>query len=1212
SELTLVKTGGNPFFMEEFLKSLYSEKLIDFNIREQKWEWDCVRIESVGFTDNVVELMAGKIQNLDNSVQSVLKLSSCIGNKFDLKTLSIINEISQKQAARFLASAVNEGFILSDRDIHKIIQHDSFENESIEFRFAHDRIQQAAYSLIPEPDREKTHYKTGRLILNSLSEPEKEKRIFDIVSQLNAGMALINDEERTYTARLNYKAGKKARASAAFEQAFDYFAKGSGLLNEKNLETDYDLMFSLGLGAAETSYLTGEFLRTEQLIKKMLRYARSLTDKSKVFEIRIMSYIAQNRLQEAVMSGLEILEQLGVKFPKKPGNLSVIFELVKTKLALRGKDNNDLINLPLMSNQNMIAAMRILMVISSPAYISTDIYSLIALKLVSLTLKYGNTPESFFAYSAYSIILCGATDDFDTAYRFGRLGIELTDKFNALNTKTKVIMIFNIFIRHWKEHMKEALPSYMEAYKTGLEYGDLEYGCYCLYMQGAQSFLTGDELSGLRQAMEQSAGQLVQLRQKPSFYMLQFWNQAVNNLIEKTDNPCFLSGSVCNEDELISELVETDHRLGLFTIYFLKSVLNYMFQNYLQAVKNANLAEKYLKSASATPFIMILPFYDTLAYLAVYNQASENEKKKILKKVAANVKKLKKYAATSPMNCLNKLYLAQAEQARVLNQYPGKLYEKSIMLAKENGFVHEEAIANELAAKYYMSEEMTTVAKAYLQNAHAAYRRWGAKTKVLQMEKNFGLFMQETPYHSPGSQKNTETAGKSFESDILDLKTVMKAANAISGEIILEKLLQRMMGIIIESAAAERGELILEREGQWFIEAQARTEAEKSADETKISVLQSEPLEKNENISHSIIRYVERTKEHVVLKDAVNEGQFKDDPYIVKNRPKSVMCAPVIHHGKLIGMIYLENNLSFGAFTPDRLQILNLLTSQAAISLENAKIYNEIENQVMERTSQLNDSLKKITQSIEYARKIQTSMMPKADEVKEYLPNSFIIWMPRDIVGGDIYHMDLFEDGSILAAVVDCTGHGVPGAFVSMIASSFLRKIAKSDHFNEPSYILKQLNVIVKTSLQQEKKETASDDGMDAAICIISPDKRRLTFSGAKLHLVYVINGNAVILKGDRHSIGYKRSDPNFDFMDHTVEIENGMSFYMYSDGFKDQFGGNKGSSFGTRRLKNLLAEISALPFKEQKMKLSEAFDAYKGDNERQDDVTIIGFGFSF
>ncbi|MCP4113051.1 MAG: AAA family ATPase, partial [Desulfobacteraceae bacterium] len=793
SELTLVKTGGNPFFMEEFLKSLYSEKLIDFNIREQKWEWDCVRIESGGFTDNVVELMAGKIQNLDNSVQHVLRLASCIGNKFDLNTLSIISESLQKQVAESLAPAVNEGFILSDRDIHKIIQHDSFENESIEFWFAHDRIQQAAYSLIPEPDREKTHYKTGRLILNSLSEPEKEKRIFEIVNHLNAGMAFTDDEEKIYLARLNCRAGEKAKSSAAFKLAFGYFSKGAGLLNEKNLQTDYDLMFSLGLGTAETSYLTGEFSRAEQLMEEMLQYAKSLTDKSKVYKIRIMSYVAQNRLQEAVVSGLEILEQFGVKFPEKPGKLSFIYELVKTKLALRGKDNNDLINLPSMNDRKMIAAMRILMAISSPAYMSgTAIYPLIVLKLVSLTLKYGNALESVVAYSGYSTILCGVLDDFDTGYRFGMLSMELMEKFNALNTKTKVIMLFNTFIRHWKEHMKEVLPSYKKGYKTGLEYGDLEYGCYCLYLHGVQSFFTGADLSDIRQTIEQSAGQFVQLRQKPSFYMLLPWNQAVNNLIEKTDNPCVLSGSIYNEDELISGFVETDNKFGLLNIYFSKFILNFIFQDYPEAVKNIQSAEKYLKSALATGLAMAFPFYDTLAHLAVYDQSSENEKKKILKKVASNLKKLKKYAASAPMNCLNKLYLAQAEQARVLNREAGKLYEKSVMLAKENGFVHEEAIANELAARYYMSEEMITVANAYLQNAHAAYRRWGAKAKVLQMEENYADFLKTV------NEKHTATKTlrpSSDTADQLDLTSIIKASQALSGEIELNRLIRSMMRI---------------------------------------------------------------------------------------------------------------------------------------------------------------------------------------------------------------------------------------------------------------------------------------------------------------------------------------------------------------------------------------------------------------------------------
>ncbi|MCP4347713.1 MAG: serine/threonine-protein kinase PknK, partial [Desulfobacterales bacterium] len=886
SELVFAKTGGNPFFLEEFLKSLYSEKLIDFNIKEQKWEWDCVQIEYRGFTDNVVELMTGKIQNLDNHVQSVLKLASCIGNKFDLKTLSVISRISQKQAAQSLAIAVNEGLILCEKDIYKIIQHDFFENRIIKFRFAHDRIQQAAYSLIPEHDREKTHYKTGRLILNSISESEKEKRIFEIVNHLNAGVILADDEERIYIARLNCKAGEKAKSSAAFKLAFGYFSKGIGLLNEKNLQTDYDLMFSLGLGAAETSYLTGEFSRAEQLMEEMLQYAKSLTDKSKVYKIRIMSYIAQNRLQEAVVSGLEILEQLGVKFPEKPGKLSVLFELVKTKLALRGKDTNDLLNMNMMSNQNMIAAMQILSAISGPAYISgTAIYPLIVLKRLYLTVKYGNTPESVIAYTGYAVILCGQLNDFDAGYRFGRLGMNLIEKFNALHTEARAIMLFNLFIQHRKEHLKDALPSYKKGYRTGLEYGDLEYACYCLYMHDMLSFFAGSELSGLKETMDQSSRQIFQLKQKPSFYMLKPWHHAVINLIEKTDNPCVLSGTVCNEEELLSELVETENKSGLFFAYFSKAILNYLFYDYPKASENLQKSEKYLKSVTGAAYNIIFPFYDTLVHLALYNQAPENDKKRILKKAGANLKKLKKYAASAPMNCLNKLYLAQAEQARILNQDPGELYEKSIMQAKENGFVCEEAIANELAAQHYISKKMTTVAKAYLQNAHAVYRRWGAKAKVLRLEENYADFLKTA------DEKHTATKTLRHSSDTadqLDLTSIIKASQALSGEIELSRLIRSMMRIILENAGAERGFFIAKENRELVIMAEGRKDTDEIQADTPVPLSEADSEESPYSLSVPVVRYAERTGQTVVLNNAFEQGQFVNTPYVKKYKPKSV------------------------------------------------------------------------------------------------------------------------------------------------------------------------------------------------------------------------------------------------------------------------------------------------------------------------------------
>ncbi|MCP4344419.1 MAG: GAF domain-containing protein, partial [Desulfobacterales bacterium] len=632
----------------------------------------------------------------------------------------------------------------------------------------------------------------------------------------------------------------------------------------------------------------------------------------------------------------------------------------------------------------MIAAMRILMAISSPAYMSgTDIYPLIVLKLVSLTLKYGNALESVVAYSGYSTILCGALDDFDTGYRFGMLSMELMEKFNALNTKTKVIMLFNTFIRHWKEHMKEVLPSYKKGYETGLEYGDLEYGCYCLYMHGVQSFFTGADLSDIRQTIEQSAGQFVQLRQKPSFYMLLPWNQAVNNLIEKTDNPCVLSGSIYNEDELISGFVETDNKFGLLNIYFSKFILNYIFQDYPEAVKNIQSAEKYLKSALATGLAMAFPFYDTLAYLAVYDQSSENEKKKILKKVAANLKKLKKYAASAPMNCLNKLYLAQAEQARVLNQDAGKLYEKSVMLAKENGFVHEEAIANELAAKYYVSEEMITVAEAYLQKAHAAYRRWGAKAKVLHLEENYADFLKTA------SKEHTATKTLRHSSDTtdqLDLTSIIKASQALSGEIELSRLIRSMMRIILENAGAERGFFIAKENRELIIMAEGRKDTDEIQTDTPVPLSEADSEESPYSLSVPVVRYAERTGQTVVLNNASEQGQFVNTPYVKKYKPKSVLCAPIVRHDRLNAVVYLENSLAANAFTEQGLEVLNILSAQFAISMENARLYASLEQTT------------KIATEMEIAANIQSGLIPKEPAIKGYEISAYM--EPADDVGG--------------------------------------------------------------------------------------------------------------------------------------------------------------------------------------------------------------------
>jgi serine phosphatase RsbU (regulator of sigma subunit) len=520
----------------------------------------------------------------------------------------------------------------------------------------------------------------------------------------------------------------------------------------------------------------------------------------------------------------------------------------------------------------------------------------------------------------------------------------------------------------------------------------------------------------------------------------------------------------------------------------------------------------------------------------------------------------------------------------------------------------------------------------YIRDAQYCYLKWGAVAKVQDVDQRYpklaALQRRSTdlPSTLTGTITSTSTSTIGKNTNLLDLSTVMKASQAISGEIVLEKLLKQLMVIMVENAGAQKGFLILKKAGKLSIEAAVKGVGNAPFTEDQVPsqnslTVKSHPVETSRDLSLAIVNYVARTQEYVVLPDASQEGIFSTDPYIITNQPKSILCVPLIKQSKLTGILYVENNLTTNAFTPDRLEVLRLLSAQSAISLENATMYQELEDlnrtleeKVKERTQKLNQTLEevekantKIMDSIQYAKMIQGSLLPNSDEVKRHLPESFFIWQPRDIIGGDIYFTEFFED-SYLVAVMDCTGHGVPGAFMTMIASSGMKRIIRDEGCHEPGMILKRLNFVVKTLLKQDMAQTLSDDGLDAAICLVKPQEKRLIFAGAKLPLLYIHQGKVKEIKGNRHSIGYKRSDLHFTFTNHSVNIEEDMAFYLLTDGFTDQLGGERGRSFGKRRFKNLLRKHAGEPFETQRERLLQTFTEYKGNYERLDDVTVVGF----
>ena len=978
ASLCFEKTLGNPFFLNQFIHSLHRDGLIEFSAEKGIWQWDELKIRQTDMTDNVVDLMIGRIRGLSENAQHLLSLAACIGNQFDLNILSIVYGITVQDTAEDLFEALRAELVLPVDDAYKYVsepfQPITSENDAGHgapfplYGFLHDRVQQAAYSLIEEKEKPEVHLKIGREMLKTISEDQLEEQIFTIVDQLNLGSELMTDKtEKEKLAELNLLAGKKAKLSAAFEPAFDYLKSGIRILQENAWQVHYDLTLSLYEEAAEAAFLCGDFIEMEALLETVLKQAGTVLDKVKTYEIKIQAGMSQQQLRNAVKTGLHVLNLLNIRFPQKPNKLHILVAYFRTKLALVGKCPDDLMNLPEMTDLYCLAQARILSILGLPAYFSSpQILPLIIFKMTNLSIKHGNSLDSIDAYNAYGFALCGVIGDIENGFRFGNLALGLCEKFNAKSLESRMRMLSGSVILHWKKHIRETLEELEAGFHIGLETGDLENAAGCGYCYSYYSYFAGIELSIIAEKISIYNDAIKKLQQQTYLLYNQRAWQVVLNLMSRNKNPIVISGDVFDEERTQKTYQKEENRSGTCGLYVDKLILCYIFHRHDQAVENAVIAEKHLVALTAMVPFAVFHFYDSLSQLAVFSKSKKTTQKRILKKVSKNQKKMKKWGYHAPMNYLHKWQLVEAERARVLGKDEKAIgfYEQAIVGAKENQYLQEEALANELSANFYLEKGKTDKARKYMKEARYCYDHWGAKAKVDHLDRNYPeLLAADAAKPSKGSThendlKTGTTTSNELKSEQLDLTSVMKASQVISGEIEIEKLLSHMMRIIIENAGAEKGALILKSDGDF------RVEAEGHIHEEKVQVLQSIPVKTAPQVPGNIIQYVARTKESLVLEDATHQGEFTTDAYIVQNRPKSILCAPLIHQKNLSGMIYLENNLATGAFTPERLEVLALLCSQAAISLENADLYKQqqdyagtLEETVEERTQELKQSL---------------------------------------------------------------------------------------------------------------------------------------------------------------------------------------------------------------------------------------------------------------
>jgi PAS domain S-box-containing protein len=926
AQLVHEKTAGNPFFAIQFIYALAEEGLLIFDHGHGRWSWDLNRIHAKGYTDNVVDLMVGKLNRLPFETQKALQQLACMGNSAEFALLAMVSQDSKEEMHGDLWEAIRTGLV--------------FRSEGA-YRFLHDRVQEAAYSLIPEESRAEAHLRIGRL-LNSHTLPEKrDEAIFEIVNQMNRGATLITSrEEREQLAELNLVAGKRAKASTAYASALKYLVAGETLLTDDCWQRRHELTFALELNRAECEFLTGALSEAEQRLTALSARAATMVERASVTCLRADLYTTLDQGSRAIAVGLDYLRHLGIDWSPHPTEDEAGREYERIWSQLGSRAIERLIDLPLMSDPVSLATLDVLSKMATPAlYTDANLYLLVICRQVNLSLEHGNCDASCFAYEWLAMVAGARFGDYQAAYSFGRLGYDLVEQRGLKRFRARTYLIFGGLIIPWTRHVKSGRDLLRRSFEAANEIGDLTYAAYSFDQLNTNMLAAGDSLVEAQREFENG----LEFARKVRFGLVIDLISAELGLVRTLRGLTRKFGSFDDEhfdEREIERRFASNPDLALAECWYSirKLQARYFAGDYAAALKAVSTAQRLLWTSVSRFETAEYHFYGALSHAAYCDSAAGEQRRQHIEAVAAHYSQLEVWAANCRDNFENRAALVGAEIARIEGHdvEAMRLYEQAIRSARVNGFIHNEALAYELAARFYAARGFEKIAHAYLQDARYGYLRWGADGKVRQLDLLYPHLMEGEPVAGP-----TSTIGASIEH--LDLATMIKVSQAVSGEIVLEKLIDTLMCTAIEHAGAERGLLILPRGDELRIEAEATTARD------AVKVLLPQTVVTPGDLPESLLHYVLRTRERVLLDDASVPNEFSADEYISQHHSRSVLCLPLVKQAKLIAVLYLENNLTPRVFTPARVAVLDLLASQAAISLENARLYADLQQENSER-----------------------------------------------------------------------------------------------------------------------------------------------------------------------------------------------------------------------------------------------------------------------
>ncbi|WP_437590513.1 protein kinase domain-containing protein [Sorangium sp. So ce1000] len=986
SRLVFDKTRGNPFFMNQLMKSLHAEKLLSFDTAGFSWTWDLERIREAKASENVVELMVDKMRRLPERAQRVLSLAACVGHQFDLKTLAIVTRRSRLEAARELWGVLREGFILPvdaesrffdvamDGEVAGV-EVGSDEEFNVSYRFLHDRVQQAAYALMDDAHKQAAHLQIGRLMLEDSRRDQSEAELFDIVGHMNRGVALITDErERRALSRLNLDAGKRAKMGAAYDAAAHYLEIGTSLLDAQSWTSEYDLAFGLHAELAECRCLSGSFDAAEPLFDVLSAHAKSTLDRARVCVLRMTFYVMLGQINKVIDQALEALRLFGIDIPQAAEERDAMLrdELAAMRASLEGREIAELIDLPPASSAETQMCLSLLGELATPANAMDPTLGLLTVvKQINLSIKHGNSAMSALGYITYGSMLVnelpqlrGNPRRHEEGYAFAKLGIELNEKFNDIRLTCKLLAYFAAIL-HFFEHLTATIDYFGRARQAGLASGDPVFSSFCCLHLAAAKLNLGDDLDGLADEIEQSLALVRRIGDLNSIHALICAKQVVANLTGRTEGGHSLSGGSFNEAEFTRSIERPEFGYVVSWYSALKLQLSYLHGDYAAARSFLAAAERQSVGWSSHAWATEIVFFGCLTLAASCDAAPAAERAQHLEELARLEAKLGHWAALCPSNYGHKSTLVAGEVARLSGRTRDAmmLYEKAIEAARASRFVRDEAMANEIAAKLYEAEGLHRSARAFMTDAYHAYLVWGATSKVEGLARvaphlvpaDGGLLGPRSVVSSSRSGRAQTTSTTRLSTSILDVEAVIQAAQALAGEVVLESVVSRLMEIVIKNSGAQKGALILDREQHLLVEAVV------TAEPSSLRAGLAAPLEGSADVPVSIVQYVARTKEPVILADAAHEPRFAGDPYIATCAPRSILCLPMVHQGRTKGIIYLENRLAPSTFKPARQELVRLLLTQAGTAVENALLYEHLEH----RTAALQEAEERL--GVEFA-----------------------------------------------------------------------------------------------------------------------------------------------------------------------------------------------------------------------------------------------------